>query len=120
MAGGIMPIVCATGATMKAGLALAVSGMFLVTATTMTAIAASSTNRVSVRYVLPTNPAHQQIYEDLKERRALEKLQELLSPVQLPRTLNFSVAGCDGEADAFYGDDAITFCYEYLVYLWKN
>jgi hypothetical protein len=94
--------------------------MFLVTATTMTAIAAPETNRVSVSYVLPKNPAHQRIYKDLKENRALEKLQELLSPVQLPRTLKLSVAGCDGEADAVYGDDAITICYEYLDYLWKN
>ena len=30
------------------------------------------------------------------------------------------MAGCDGEADAFYGDDAITICYEYIDELWKN
>ena len=29
-------------------------------------------------------------------------------------------AGCDGEADAFYGDDEITICYEYVDELWKN
>lgn len=105
---------------MKASFALAAAGLFLVTATTMPAIAAPMTNRVSVSYVPPTNPDHQRIYEDLKEHRALEKLQELLSPVQLPRPLKLSVAGCNGEADAFYGDDAITICYEYLDYLWRN
>ena len=31
-----------------------------------------------------------------------------------------SLAECDGEADAFYGDDAITICYEYISELWKN
>jgi hypothetical protein len=111
---------CAKGAMMKTILSLAVVGMLLVTPTAMTAFAASKTNRVSVRYVLPKNPAHQPIYKDLKERRALEKLQEFLSPFRLPRTLKFSVAGCDGEDDAFYGDDAITICYEYVDKLWKN
>ena len=104
----------------KTGFALAAAGVLLVTATTMTAISASQPNRVSVSYVPPKNPAHERIYKDLKEHRALEKLQELLSPFQLPRTLKFSVAGCDGESDAVYGDDAITICYEYLDHLWKN
>jgi len=105
---------------MKTALALAVVGMVLVTATAPTAFAASRTNRVSVSYVLPKNPAHQPIYERLKERRALERLQEFLSPFRLPRTLKVSLAGCDGQADAFYGDDAITICYEYIDELWKN
>ena len=109
-----------TGAKMKTGSALAVVGMLLVVATTMTAIAASKTNQVSVSYGLPKNPAHERIYKDLKEHHALEKLQELLSPFQLPRTLKFSVAGCNGQSDAVYDDDAITICYEYLDYLWKN
>ena len=56
----------------------------------------------------------------MKERRALEQLQEFVSPFRLPRTLEVSLAGCDGEADAFYGDDAITICYEYIDELWKN
>ncbi len=70
--------------------------------------AVPQSNRVSVTYVPPKNPAHQHIYERLKEDRALEKLQKFLSPFRLPRTLKVSLAGCDGEADAFYGDDAIT------------
>jgi hypothetical protein len=105
---------------MKTALVFAIAGMLLVTATAMTAFADSKTNRVSIRYVPPKNPAHQQIYEQLKEGRELEKLQEFLSPFRLPRTLKFSLAGCDGEADAFYEDDAITICYEYIDELWKN
>ena len=105
---------------MKTALALAVAGMVLVTATATTAFAASKSNRVSVTYVLPKDPAHQLIYERLKEHRALERLQKFLSPFRLPRTLKVSLAGCDGEADAFYGDDAITICYEYINELWKN
>ena len=63
----------------------------------------------------PKNPAHEEIYQRLKENRALEKLQVLLSPFRLPRTLQLSLAGCDGEADAFYEDAAITICYEYIA-----
>ena len=86
----------------------------------MPAFAASKTNRVSVRYVPPKNPVHQEIYTDLKQHGALEKLQKLLSPFRLPRTLRISLTGCDGEADAFYEDAAITICYEYIYELIKN
>jgi hypothetical protein len=85
-----------------------------------TALAASKVNRVSVRYVPPKNPVHQEIYTDLKQRGALEKLQKLLGPFRLPRTLRISLTGCDGEADAFYEDAAITICYEYIYELIKN
>ena len=57
---------------MKTALALAIAGLLLVTATAMTAFAASKTHRVSINYVPPKNPAHEPIYEDLKERRVLE------------------------------------------------
>ena len=108
------------GASKKPALALAVAGMVLVAATVATAFQVPNSNRVKVEYVLPKNPAHQQIYERLKEDRALEKLQKFLSPFRLPRTLTVSLKGCDGEADAWYGDNAITICYEYIRELWKN
>jgi hypothetical protein len=84
------------------------------------AFAASKANRISIRYVTPKNPAHQEIYTDLKQRGALEKLQLFLSPVRLPETIRISLAGCDGEADAFYEDAEITICYEYIDELMKN
>jgi hypothetical protein len=105
---------------MKTAVALAVAGMFFVAATAMTAFAASKTNQVSVSLVPPKNPAHQPIYEELKERRVREKLQEFLSPFRLPRPLKFTVEGCEGEDDATYGDDEITMCYEYIDKLFKN
>ena len=37
-------------------------------------------NQIRVEYVPPKNPAHQPIYERLKQVRALERLQTLLSP----------------------------------------
>ena len=113
-------IVYVKGAMMKIALAIAVAGTILITAMAMPAFAASKANRVSVRYVPPKNPVHQEIYTNLKQRGSLEKLQNLLSPVRLPRKLRISLAECDGEADAFYEDDAITICYEYIDELIKN
>ena len=104
----------------KTAFALAVASMLLVTTMAMTAFAAPKTNRVSISYVPPKDPELRQIYEDLKERRPLEKLQEFLSPFRLPRTLKITLAECDGQADAFYGDDAITICYGYVDELWKS
>ena len=105
---------------MKAALALAVAGLILVAALAMTAFGASKPNRVSIRYVPPKNPTHQEIYTELKQRGSLEKLQKLLSPVRLPGKLLISLDECDGEADAFYEDDEITVCYEYIDELVKN
>jgi hypothetical protein len=105
---------------MKTALAIAVAGMVLITAMAMPAFAASKANRVSIRYVPPKNPAHQEIYTELKQRGSLEKLQKLLSPVRLPGKLRISLTGCDGEADAFYEDADITICYEFIAELVKN
>ena len=99
---------------------LAVGSMLVATMIPMTAFADSQTNRVQIRYEPPKNPEHGLIYEEFESHRALEKLQEFLSPFRLPRTLTIMAAGCDGEADAFYGDDEITICYEYVDELWKN
>lgn len=101
-------------------LALAVAGMVLVSVMATTTFAVPKTNMVNVVYVVPKVPAHQKIYDLLKERRTLEKLKEFLSPVLLPRRLTVSLQECDGEADAWYEADKITLCYEYVNELWKN
>jgi hypothetical protein len=105
---------------MRTALTLAVASMLVATTMATTACDGSQTNRVEIRYEPPKDPEHGQIYEELKGRRSLEKLQEFLSPFRLPRTLSITLAGCDGEADAFYGDDEITICYEYVDALLKN
>lgn len=84
------------------------------------AFAAPKTNQIKIRYVPPDNPEHQELYSAAKERRFMERLQEFLSPFKLPRSLTFELVGCDGEADAFYGDRVITICYEYAAELWNN
>ena len=77
-------------------------------------------NRMQVDYVPPTNPAHQPLYELLKERRALEKLQEIFSPFQLPIDLTLRIVGCDGVANAWYHRPAVNVCYEYLIEILRS
>ena len=72
------------------------------------------------QYVAPKNPAHQPIYDRLKQVRFLEQAQEFLSPFRLPRTLLMKTEGCDGESNAWYENDAITLCYEYIEEMWRN
>ena len=111
---------------MKNNLTIAVSGTILITALALTAcseektLPPEKTNQIVVEYVYPTKPAHQQIHDVLKERHALEKLQEFLSPFRLRWPLLVSLTGCDGEADAMYGDGEITICYEYIEELRQN
>ena len=77
-------------------------------------------DRIQISYVPPKNSAHEPIFQLLKERQALEKFKGLLSALRLPRALLLKVEGCDGESNAWYGDDAVTVCYEYLADILKN
>ena len=87
---------------------------------TTTQAASARADRVSVSYVPPKNPAHRPIYDQLKEVGFLEKLQKLLTPFRLPRALLVKVEGCNGDANAFYENDVITICYEYIEQLRKT
>ena len=88
-----------------------------------TIAAEAQANRMVVEYVPPTNPAHQALYEKLKERRVLEKLQEVFSPFRLPMELKLRTVGCDGVSNAWYQKPApgsssppsVNVCYEYLA-----
>jgi hypothetical protein len=77
-------------------------------------------SRVRIGYLPPKNPTHQTLLEFLKEHRALEKLQQLLTPYRLPRTLTVKMEGCAGESNAWYLDEAVTVCYEYMDDIWSN
>jgi hypothetical protein len=79
-------------------------------------------DRIEIAYVEPSDPAHRQIYDLLKERRVLERFRAALSPLRLPRTLLLKTAGCDGESNAWYDDTdhAVTVCYEYIDEVLRN
>ena len=73
------------------------------------------TNRIQIEYVAPRNVEHQELYEFLKQRRALEKLQEIFSPFRLPNELTLRTIGCDGVANAWYQPGMVSVCYEYIA-----
>jgi hypothetical protein len=77
-------------------------------------------NQIEISYVAPKNAAHEEVYRFVKERQALEKFRAFLSPLRLPRKLLLKTEGCDGEVNAWYEDDAITICYEYLYEIIQN
>jgi len=118
---------------MKISLTFVIGGLILITAFAITActdeeprqdsatyvVLPAKSNRISVTYERPENQEYLHIYSLMKEERhTLEKLQELLSPIRLPWTLELLLAECDGEADAMYWDGTITICYEYIDELW--
>ena len=73
--------------------------------------------QIRIEYVSPPNPAHQEIYERVKERHVLERFKDYLRPIRLPRPLLLKFDGCDGESNAWYEpeDHAVTICYEYIA-----
>jgi hypothetical protein len=77
-------------------------------------------DRIQISYVPPKNPAHAAVFRLLQERQVLEKLKTFLKPLRLPRVLRLQVEGCDGESNAWYEDDAVTVCYEYLDDIVQN
>lgn len=83
-------------------------------------LARGRTGRIDIKYVEPKNPEHKQVFQLLKDGRALEKIRDLLSPFRLPRRLLMQTEGCDGVSNAWYDGESVTVCYEYIDDLWKN
>ena len=71
-------------------------------------------DQVRVRYGKPVNPAYSTLYEEVKARRVLEKLQEIFSPFRLAAELTIETTDCEGRSNAWYHRPTITLCYEYL------
>jgi hypothetical protein len=70
-------------------------------------------NRIVIEYVPPTEARQQRLYEMVKERRALEGMQEVFSPLRLPNDLTLKTKTC-GMSNAWYQRPTLTICYEYL------
>jgi hypothetical protein len=78
------------------------------------ATAEDAPNRIRIEYDPPKNPAHQPLYEMIKEHRVLEKLQQIFSPFKFPIDVTIKATGCDGHVNAWYARPTLTICYEYL------
>ena len=77
-------------------------------------------NRIRIEYVPPTNPAHQPLYDLLRQHRTLEKLQEVFSPFRLPIDLTLKTIGCNGISNARYQRPEVIVCYEYLNEIYQT
>jgi hypothetical protein len=70
---------------------------------------------IKVEYKAPTNKTLEPIYQRLKSRAVLERLQAFLSPLRLPQPLNVVTAECGGQIELPYQPDGpVTICYEYI------
>ena len=89
-------------------------GIWLLIVPGAPAVADNAANRIHIEYVPPTNPAHQPLYEMIKQQHALEKLQQVFSPFKYPIDVRIRTVGCDGHVNAWYNRPVVTLCYEYL------
>jgi hypothetical protein len=80
-------------------------------------------NRVSIEYVATEDLVLREFYRLLRERRALEKIQEMLSPFHLPEELTIKAAEC-GVVNSWYKREnfkpTVTICYEYLRHILES
>jgi hypothetical protein len=105
-------------------LAIAALGLFFAFAPTVNAAPKAQvkgkTDQVRSQYVPPKNPAHQPIYDYMKQGGTLELIRELLKPLRLPYILLYKMQDCNGVKNAWYDDEVITVCYDLLADLVKN
>jgi len=77
-------------------------------------------DRVRVVYMKPTKSEHEQLLLGLQNDNTLTRMRELLSPLRLPHTLTLKLKECGGDLNAWYQDNIITICYDYLAFILKN
>src|SRR5262244_3952079 len=77
-------------------------------------------NRVTVEYVVPKSAELQELYGMLREHRALEDMQGILSPFRLPEELTIKATEC-GMVNSWYSREnskpTVTICYELLRHI---
>ena len=80
-------------------------------------------NRISIEYVATEDLVLRDFYRLLREHRALEKVQEMLSPFHLPEELTIKAAEC-GVVNSWYKREnfkpTVTICYEYLRHILES
>jgi putative metallopeptidase DUF4344 len=74
-------------------------------------------DRISIAYSPPDNAQYQDVYELLRQRNALEKIKEILSPFRWQEQLTIETAEC-GAVNSYYErknfKPTVTICYEFL------
>jgi hypothetical protein len=81
-------------------------------------------NRIRIEYAPPKNPAHEMLYDRIRDSHVLERMQEILSPFRLPVDLTIKTLGCDGMINSWYNTDdgkpTVHMCYELLADILQN
>jgi hypothetical protein len=102
-----------------AGMAMALSNSTLIQAET-TVRPTDQPNRILIAYVPPSNSVFQPLYDRLRDHRALEQIQQILSPFRLPEPLMIKIAQC-GAVNSWYRREnfkpTVTICYELLQHV---
>jgi hypothetical protein len=71
-------------------------------------------NRIDIAYGSARTTSQISLLETLKRHNALETLQEIFSPLELPAGLTLRTIDCNGAVNAWYYEGSVGVCYEYL------
>lgn len=82
--------------------------------------AKTRSGQINIKYIPPKSDALRPVFQYLKDSRALERVQQVLSGLRLPRRLLIKTEDCNGDSNAWYENDAVTICYELVDDIWKN
>ncbi len=77
--------------------------------------ASTAAAQVKVSYEQPSDPKYTQMYEALKRRQVLERLQRFLVPLRLPKELTIRLAQCNAPAMPYTSGGPVTICYEMVA-----
>lgn len=72
----------------------------------------TTTAQVRISYDLPSDVKFRPIYDALKRRQVLERLQGFLTPLRLPKELSVRLSQCDAETMPYQSGGPVTICYE--------
>jgi hypothetical protein len=69
-------------------------------------------SQIEIAYIEPSSHNYRPLYDRLRKRQVLEELQQLLSPLRLPRKLKVQVEQCGAPTRSYKPEQPVTVCYE--------
>ena len=98
-----------------------VSALAFAIAWTVPAMAqGATTSNIRISYEEPRSSNLRPVYDRLKQRQVLERLQKFLSPLRLPRPLAVRTAQCGGVSLPYQPGQPVTLCYEFVAQVEKQ
>ncbi len=74
----------------------------------------STSAQIRISYETPSDARLRPIYEALKRRQVLERLQRFLVPLRLPKALTVTLAQCGAETKLYESGGPVVICYELI------